>query len=196
MPFVIISQPLKSYDGISYVGIDNVAAAQEAVNHLARLGRKRIGTITGKLHNREGQDRLRGYEQGIKLAGLPYTDNLVAEGYFSRQSGYAGMIKLLEQGVDALFAASDVMAVGALEAIQEAGRRVPEDIAVVGFDDLPLATQVRPALTTVRQPIAKKASIATSTLIGLIEGRMQAPVQVLLPTQLVIRDSCGAKQKG
>jgi LacI family transcriptional regulator len=85
--------------------------------------------------------------------------------------------------------------VGAFEALR-ARLHVPDDVAIVGFDDLPLATQVKPALTTIRQPIAKKASIATSTLIGLVEGRMQAPVQVLLPTQLVIRDSCGAKQKG
>lgn len=195
-PFVIISQPPRSYEGISYVGIDNVAAAQEAVHHLAQLGRKCIGTITGKMHNREAQDRLRGYEQGIKLSGLPYDETLVVEGAFSRDSGYNGMKYLLDQGVDAVFAASDVMAVGALEAIQEAGLHVPEDIAIVGFDDLPLATQVKPTLTTIRQPIAKKAAIATSTLIGLIEGRMQAPVQVLLPTQLVIRNSCGAKQKG
>lgn len=196
VPFVIISQPLNNHESMSYVGIDNVAAAQEAVQHLARLGNKRIGTITGKLDNREGLDRLRGYEQGIKLSGLPYRANLIAEGYFSRQSGYIGMKELLKQGVDAVFSASDVMAVGALEAVRESGLRVPEDIAIVGFDDLPLATQVKPALTTIHQPIAKKASIATSTLIGIIEGRMQPPVQVRLPTQLIIRDSCGAKKKG
>lgn len=196
MPFVIISQPPRGYDGISYVGIDNITAAQEAVRHLAQLGRRRIGTITGKLDNRDGKDRLVGYEQGMKLSGLPYSPQLVAEGRFSRQTGYLGMKQLLEQGVDAVFAASDVMAVGAYQAIQEAGLRIPDDIAVVGFDDLPLATQIKPALTTVHQPIAQKAAIATSTLIGLIEGRMHAPIQVSLPTQLVIRESCGAQSKG
>jgi LacI family transcriptional regulator len=91
--------------------------------------------------------------------------------------------------VDSVFAASDLIAVGALQAIQEAGLRVPDDIAVIGFDDMPLATQSKPALTTIRQPIAEKAARATNVLLDLIEGRQEAPVQVLLPTQLIIRET-------
>ncbi len=116
------------------------------------------------------------------------------EGDFTHRSGYEGMKRLLEQRVDALFAASDITARGALLAMQEAGVCVPDDVAVVGFDDLATATQVTPPLTTVRQPIEEKGARAAELLIRLIEGSLHGPQQILLPTQLVIRQSCGASK--
>ena len=102
------------------------------------------------------------------------------------------MKALIKHDVDAVFAASDTMAVGALDVLQEAGRRVPDDVALVGFDDLPIAREVEPALTTIRQPIQQKGWQATRLLIDLLEGLVEGPKQILLPTQLVIRQSCGA----
>jgi DNA-binding LacI/PurR family transcriptional regulator len=99
------------------------------------------------------------------------------------------MTTLLQHGVDAVFAASDLIAVGALQAIQEAGLRVPDDVALVGFDDLPIANKTKPALTTVRQPIAEKAAQATSVLLNLIEQQVEPPIHILLPTELIIRES-------
>jgi LacI family transcriptional regulator len=99
---------------------------------------------------------------------------------------------LLERGVDAVFAASDLTAQGALQAITEAGLRLPDDIALVGFDDLPYASQMNPPLTTVRHPIQHKGAQAADVLLDLIEGIVDSPQHVLLPTELVIRNTCGA----
>src|SRR5690606_34955406 len=136
-PFVMVERPARFQDRISYVSVDNVQAAQNAVSHLLSLGRKRIGTITGALDNVDGQDRLVGYRNALEMAGVPYDPALVAEGRFTHQSGIVGARKLIRENVDAIFAANDITAIGAIQAIKEAGLRVPEDIAVIGFDDLP-----------------------------------------------------------
>jgi len=153
--------------------------------------RKRIGTITGALDNVDGQDRLVGYRNALEMAGVPYDPALVAEGRFTHQSGIVGARKLIRENVDAIFAANDITAIGAIQAIKEAGLRVPEDIAVIGFDDLPSSVQITPQLTTVRQPIQQKGITATSLLLDLIEGKIEGPQHILLPTQLIIRQSCG-----
>ncbi len=190
-PFVQIGRPMEFLEQINYVGVDNVKAAEQAVKHLLSLGRRRVGTITGTPDNADSQDRVEGYRQALRSMGFAIEDDLIAEGGFSKDWGYTGMKKLLRHNVDAVFAASDLIAVGALQAIQEIGLKVPEDIALVGFDDLPLATQVTPNLTTIRQPIAQIAAKAAQLLLDLIEGRVSGPLQVLLPTQLIIRESCG-----
>ncbi len=192
MPFVMVERPSRFQDRISYVSLDNLQAAQMAVEHLHRLGRQRIGTITGALNNADGYDRMLGYRRAIKLAGLPADETLIAEGDFSRKSGYRGMKQLLAAGVDAVFVGSDMMASGAMTALAEAGARIPQDIALVGFDDLPTAVEAKPSLTTVRQPIQQKGVWATDLLIEQIESGDRTPRQVLLSTQLVVRESCGA----
>lgn len=188
-PWVQIGRPVQFAESVSYVGVDNVKAAEQAVKHLLFAGRRRVGTLTGTMNNADSQDRLQGYIQALTSMNLPVDPDLIFKGCFSRDCGYTGMKALLQHNVDAVFAASDLIAVGALQAIQEAGLRVPDDIAIIGFDDLPIATQSKPALTTIRQPIAEKAQQATSVLLNLIERRIEPPVQILLPTQLVIRES-------
>jgi LacI family transcriptional regulator len=192
MPFVLVEDPGLSTDQISYVTIDNVSAAREAVAHLIALGRKRIGHITGNLHISDGLDRLEGYQQALQAGDLEVDENLIVEGNFSHQSGYEGMKKLLPCGVDAVFASNDITARGVLQALQEAGVRVPEDVALVGFDDLPTASHVAPRLTTVHQPIEEKGALAASMLLDLIENSDSEPHQVLLTTRLIVRESCGA----
>jgi len=189
--FVQIGRPLHTSEAINYVAVDNVKAGEQAVKHLLGQGRRRIGTITGTLDNVDSLDRLSGYERALATMRIPLDPALIIKGGFSRDWGYSGMKELLRHNVDAVFAASDLIAVGAMEAIQEMHLRIPEDIALVGFDDLPIASHAKPALTTIRQPIAEKAAQATSLLIDLIENRVEAPVQFVLPTQLIIRDSCG-----
>jgi DNA-binding LacI/PurR family transcriptional regulator len=188
-PWVQIGRPIDTSEAINYVSVDNVRASEQAVKHLLFSGRRRIGLITGNLDNTDSQDRLLGYEQALSSMGIQPDPDLIIKSAFSRDWGYSGMKTLLQQGVDAVFAANDLIASGALQAIQEADLRVPEDVAVIGFDDLPIATQTKPALTTVRQPIAEKAAQATSVLLNLIEQRIEPPVQILLPTQLIIRES-------
>ena len=194
LPFVLVERPNHHHDRISFVSIDNVAAACEAVTHLIRLGRQRIGTITGNLAITDGIDRLEGYRRAMRDAGLPVDEDLIAVGQFTHRSGYEGMRQLLAQNVDAVFAASDITARGALEALREAQRCVPDDVALVSFDDLPTAVQVLPPLTTVHHPIEEKGALAASILLDQIERGPDenAARHALLPTALVIRESCGA----
>jgi DNA-binding LacI/PurR family transcriptional regulator len=191
-PFVLVEDPGLNSDRISYVTIDNLTAARDAVTHLIALGRKRIGHITGNLHITDGSDRLEGYRQALEAAGLGVDETLIVEGNFSHHSGYEGMKELLPRGVDAVFASNDITARGVLQALQEAQVCVPDDIALIGFDDLPTAMHVTPKLTTVHQPIEEKGALAASILVDLIEKPDSTSRQVLLPTQLIVRESSGA----
>ncbi|HOG48501.1 MAG TPA: LacI family DNA-binding transcriptional regulator [Anaerolineae bacterium] len=178
---------------VSYVDVDNVSGTRMAVEHLLRQGRRRIATICGPRAMVAGRDRLAGYRQALEARGMAYDEALVAEGDFSEDGGRAAMQRLLAQAPDALFAASDMMAIGAIKALREAGRRIPQDVAIVGFDDLPLASIMEPGLTTVRQPIERLGAMAAEVLLDLVEGRVEGPQHVILPVQLVVRQSCGSR---
>jgi LacI family transcriptional regulator len=191
-PVVMVERPLGYENHISYVTIDNVRGAETAVRHLISLGRRRIAHITGQLTIADGQERLKGYKNALQKAGLPIDPNLIVEGRFTHEDGYIAMKQLLRHKPDAVFAPGDTAAVGAMQAIREAGLRVPEDIAIIGFDDLDVATRISPQLTTIRQPVQQKGAYAARLLIDLIEQKFDAPQHVILPTELVIRQSCGA----
>ncbi len=175
---------------VHYVDVDNVGGALMAVEHLIRLGHRRIATITGRLDMTAGQDRLEGYHQAMEAHGIPLEDGLIAEGDFTESSGMVAVQRLLPAEPSALFVASDTMAVGALKALRQAGREVPQDTALVSFDDIPVASATEPPLTTVRQPIRRMAALAVETLLDLIEHPGSGPRRIILPTQLVIRESC------
>jgi DNA-binding LacI/PurR family transcriptional regulator len=170
-----------------YVDADNRGGARQAVEYLISTGRRRIATITGALDMHVGVNRYLGFREAVALAGL--TDERVAHGDFSEASGAAGMTKLLAEhpDLDAVFAASDAMASGALSVLREQGRDVPGEIAVVGFNDIETARQTHPALTTVRQPIEALGREMTRMLLRLVNG--EQPTSLILPTELIIRDS-------
>ncbi len=189
--FILNGRPWEHEDSINYVDTSNVRGAQQAIEHLARLGRRRIATITGRIDLNSGYDRMIGYRRGLEDMGFKLDPRLEVEGDFTEVSGYLGMRKLLPERPDAVFVASDHMAIGTLRALREAGLTVPDDIAIVGFDDMPFATLANPQLTTVRQPVQRLGYLAAEGLIGLLEHTITAPYQVSLPTQLVIRESCG-----
>ncbi|MDX8048558.1 LacI family DNA-binding transcriptional regulator [Lentzea sp. BCCO 10_0798] len=170
-----------------YVDADNRGGARAAVEHLISSGRKRIGTITGELDTHAGTARYLGFREAIVLAGL--SDARVAHGDFSEASGAAGMKLLLDDhpDLDAVFVASDAMAAGALGVLRDHGKRVPEDVAVIGFNDIVTAKHMQPALTTVRQPIEALGREMTRMLVRLLNG--EQPTSLILPTELVIRDS-------
>jgi LacI family transcriptional regulator len=178
---------------VSYVDVDNITGAKTAVTHLLRLGCRRIATITGPLDNTAAQDRMQGYLDALQDQGRPVEDALILSGDFTQASGYEAMQQLLLQQPDAVFVASDTMATGALQAIRGAGLTVPDDLAVVGFDDLPQATMVDPPLTTVRQPIRRMGELAVELLIQGLEDGAGPPRRIVLPTELVIRRSCGSQ---
>jgi DNA-binding LacI/PurR family transcriptional regulator len=170
-----------------YVDVDNYGGAKAAVEHLIGQGRTRIATITGVADTNVTQARLRAYRDALAIAGL--TPPGMREADFTDPGGAAAMRALLAERpeLDAVFVASDNMAVGALRALREAGRRVPGDVAVVGFDDVSTAATTDPPLTTVRQPIEAMGREMARMLIDVLRGGRPSPV--ILPTQLVIRES-------
>ncbi len=193
VPFVLVGR--HPDQRVNYVDVDNVSAARMATEHLIRLGHVRIATITGPLNMVQAQDRLTGYRQALEAHHIPLDEALIVEGDFTELSGSAGAQQLLPVSPSAIFVASDTMAIGALKTLRQAGQRVPEDMALVGFDDVPVASVVEPALTTVRQPIEKLGSMAADLLLTLIENHSDQHASVhriVLPAELVVRDSCGA----
>ena len=193
-PVIVAGRPFNANE-ISYIDVDNIQAAQNAVCYLIGLGYQHIGTITGRMNSTTGIDRLEGYRKAILEQGWGVDETLIAKGDFSEKSGYAAMKQLLNGKPDAVFAASDSMAIGAIRAVQDAGYRVPQDVAFVGFDDLPVASQPEIQLTTIRQPIVQFGARAVETLIDLIENGIKPARRIIMDTQLIVRDSCGAKQR-
>ncbi|MBN1146780.1 MAG: LacI family DNA-binding transcriptional regulator [Anaerolineales bacterium] len=185
--------------GFCSVDIDNRAAARMAVAHLVNLGHRRIACITNApIYYTAAADRLSGYQQALEAAGLPYDPGLVRYADFTMESGYERMRDLLDEGLPftAAFVASDTVALGAKAAMLERGLRIPADIALVGFDDLPIAKYIDPPLTTVHLPVAELARQASEMLIRIREGEGQACENIILDAQLVIRKSCGASSHG
>ena len=185
--------PDSSYD---YVDIDNRLSARQGVAHLTALGHRSIACITNAPSMyAASQARLRGYKDVLEEAGLPVDSALVRYGHFNSESGYEQMQSLLagSQKFTAAFVASDVVAFGAMMAVREAGLRIPQDIALVGFDDVPHARFVDPPLTSVHLPVDQLAHQAFQMLIQRIQGITPAQNQILLDTHLVVRASCGQK---
>ncbi|MEV0639232.1 LacI family DNA-binding transcriptional regulator [Streptomyces sp. NPDC050619] len=189
MPLVACGKPMGLGSRVSYVAADDRDGAREMVRHLIAVGRRRIGMITGPLDTPGGTDRLAGYREVLAEAGLPHDPALVAEGDYRRTGGEQAARLLLERApdLDAVFVASDLMAQGVVNALQQAGRSVPDDIAVGGFDDSAAATAITPALTTMRQPYDRISAEMVRMLIAQIAGEDTAGV--ILPTELVVRDS-------
>lgn len=193
VPHVLIGPPQQGVR--NYVDVDNRNAACQAVSHLIKLGYRRIATITGVLRLGAARARLQGYRDALCSAGIEIDERLIVEGHYDELSGYQRMLELLPLGIDAVFCASDVMAFGALRAAADSGLSVPRDVAIVGFDDIPITPINQPALTTVRQPIAELGSKATEMLIRLIEGVPLEQPAVVLPAHLIIRSTCGANER-
>ncbi len=187
-------EPIGKLEGrAGFVQSDNFAGAEMATTHLYSLGRRKIAHIAGELFTAPGMRRLAGYRNALESAGLPYRDEYVVEGDFASESGCKAMRKLLAlaEPPDAVFAASDMMALGAMRAVHDLGLRVPEDVAIVGFDDIHFASLSVPALTTIRQRKAEIGDKACEALLDLIEGKRLDPPCVTLPVDLVVRESCG-----
>jgi LacI family transcriptional regulator len=190
MPFILIGRH-PTLD-VNYLDVDNIQGGRDATMHLLRMGRKRVATISGPGNMIAGQDRLEGYRLALQDRNLPWMPELVVEGDFTDAGGYTAMIRLLSAKPDAVFVASDVMALGALRALREMNVRVPEDVALVGFDDIPAASKAECPLTTIRQPTQRLGAAAVEVLIDLIQHPGSQPRRVVLSTELVIRKSCGA----
>lgn len=184
---VVCNERLLGPAALPYVGVDNAGGAALAVAHLLRSGRTRVATVAGPQDMVAGIDRLTGYQTALAEAGR---EPVVATGDFTQESGAVAMRELLrrEPELDAVFVASDLMGLGVLRALRQAGRRVPEDVAVVGFDDVQAARYADPPLTTVRQPIAEIGRRLARQLLRLAGGETIEPA-VVLDVELVLRGS-------
>lgn len=194
IPVVLIGQLPESQ--LYSVDIDNRAASRMAVEHLLGLGHTRIACITNAATEYTGaEERLAGYREALNANGISYDAKYVRNGDFSPQSGYTQMKELLEENppFTAVFVASDEVAVGAKAALYDHGMTIPNDIALVGFDDLPLAAYLEPPLTTIHVPAIEIARQASEVLIQLIKGELPTEKTNILEASLVVRDSCGAK---
>lgn len=197
VPMVVGGRPPAGVTA-SYVDVDNRDAARSAVRHLAGHGRKRIATIAGPQDMGAGIDRLEGYREGIAEARLAHDERLVVTSDFTYEGGATAMRRLLETApdLDAVFAASDLMAAGALSALRAAGRDVPGGVAIVGFDDSPLAAATEPPLTSVRQPIEEMGRELVRLLAASLEDAKRPARRVLLSTELVERASSRGSSGG
>ncbi len=190
IPVLVAGRPLHENE-VCYIDIDNVAASEKAVKHLVQVGRKRICTITGPLTSTVGIDRLAGYRKAMDASSLKYNKEFIVEADFTESGGYDAMKSLFHLKPDAVFASSDMMAIGAIRAIRDAGLDVPKDISVIGFDDLPIPMVNELQLTTIRQPVVQFGNKAVETLIELIESDTPILKRVLMDSELIIRKSCG-----
>ena len=194
LPTVLGGRParmLTDPNGAYFVDVDNAGGARLAIEHLLRQGRQRVATIAGPQDMGVGVARLSGYREAMRDNGVAVDETLIAYGDFSETSGAAAMRRLLEAcpDLDAVFVASDLMACGALRALRAAGRRVPDDVAVVGFEDAPIARQTDPPLTTVFQPMEEMGRQMARLLLSRIRNEERETPYVLLDTHLVHRAS-------
>ena len=187
-PFIIWGVPPPKQKYCSVTG-DNVTGGRLATEHLIGLGRRRIGFIGGPDYELEVQQRRSGYELALQEAGRAADPELIEHGDFSNTSGAEALKRLIQKSpdLDAVFVNSDLMAIAAMDAIREGGRRVPEDIAVVGYDDLSIAAHSNPPLTTVRQNIPLAGKLLAQNLIEYLQTGM--PTNVSIPVELIVRKS-------
>jgi DNA-binding LacI/PurR family transcriptional regulator len=188
VPVVYGGRPVRERERDYYVDVDNARGGRDATTYLIERGHRRIDTITGPPTMPAGVDRLRGYREALNAWGLP--EGRIEDGDFTADGGREAMRRILSQGErpDAVFVASDLMARGAITELLARGLRVPDDIAIMGFDDSPVATSITPQLTTMRQPSFEQGERMTSVLLDLLAGRHPRHVTIL-ETELVVRDS-------
>ena len=198
MPYVLVGKT-KSTSDDNIVYTDYESASQEAVSYLIKLGHKNIAVLTGKNPEVENSEKLKGYRNALREAGIPYCPELVAEGLNNIEGGFAATGKLLDEKkkMTAIFATSDAMALGAMEKLKQMDMKVPEDVAVIGYDDLEVGAVVEPKLTTVTRPMYRMGLMAARLLFDIIEddGEINETQQVVLRSKLKIRKSCGNKDR-
>ncbi|MFD9876162.1 LacI family DNA-binding transcriptional regulator [[Kitasatospora] papulosa] len=191
IPFVVVDPAGDPGDDIPSVGAANWQGGLAATRHLTGLGHRRVGIIGGPARMMCSRARLDGYRAALETSGVPMDPELIREGEFNHEDGYTAALELLRlpEPPTAVFAGNDLQALGVYEAARELGLRIPEDLSVVGFDDLPLTRWIGPPLTTVRQPLIEMAETAARLVLDLGRGRQPATTRVDLATSLVVRSS-------
>ena len=196
-PFVVIDHQ-GSGDPCPAVGATNWQGGYNATEYLIKQGHKRIGFITGSMDLGCSQDRLKGYRSALRTHHIPEMPELVYEGDFNQPDGYAGASAFLELPIPptAIFASNDVMAMGVMDAVRNRNLRIPDDISVVGFDNIPQSAMINPSLTTVQQPLEQMGRVATQMLLGILKTPKKHVNRIELPTELIIRSSTSVPKNG
>ena len=192
VPFVLLGHSNGQLQ-CSTISVDNDAGAYKAAVHLLGHGHQQIGIITGPENSPDSKGRLQGYKRALLDAGISLQQNMVVPGNFEYEGGQIAIHKLLEGNFPptAILAANDEMAIGAIDAAQQRGLRVPEDLAVIGFDDIQMSALTHPPLTTVRQPMQLLGEEAVKLLFGRLNNSNGLPHHEVLDTRLAVRQSCG-----
>lgn len=196
LPIVVLDRRMSNAH-VDVVLADNGGGAQSAVDHLVSLGHTRIGHIGGRMPLSSGRERYEGYKQAMEKHGLPVADGWVRFGDHKHESGYARALELMDEDdpPSAWFVANNMMTLGALNAVHDRGRHIPDDIAIVGFDDMPWAISLNPPLTVVAQPTLEIGQLAANMLMERIQQPDLAPRVTVVDTKLIIRASSGAHTK-
>ena len=195
-PFMLVNNYTKEFD-LNYVVSNYRYGGWQAAKHLVRLGHRRIGFISGGVAEiQTSQDILESFKEVLDESGIAYDPKLIVDGWLTEEGGMKAAEELLRQNPDvtAIFALNDKMALGAMKKMNELGLRVPQDVAVVGFDDIPQASFAIPGLTTIHQPLYEIGKLACERMVELIHGKVSR-VQEVIPIYLTVRESCGARLK-
>jgi LacI family transcriptional regulator len=189
-PFILVNHK-KYSQKVNFVDSCNIKGAKLAVEHLYKLGHRKIAFVTGEMYETNAIDRLNGYKKTLEDFGLPFRKEWVINGKFSKDTAYESSKGLLNSKKipTAIFCSDDYMAIGVIDRIKEAGLSVPEDISVIGFDDIELSSYIKPSLTTIRQPIHEIGKKSAELLLDLIECRKKTPIREILDVELIIRES-------
>lgn len=191
IPVITVDREIENLRTKGKITVDNTNGAFQGVTHLLRQGRKRILHLSGPLSSKPAEDRRNGYQQALASQSISYDPGLVFEGDYTMEWGYKGVKMACDQAIvfDSIFCGNDLIAIGAIKALGEMGVRVPEDVAIVGFDDIYIATVVMPNLTTIRQPNYQMGYKAAEMLIELIKDPNCDLADLVLETELVVRES-------
>lgn len=191
LPYIIMNNIFEDND-TNCIGIDNRAAAKEAVEYLLKLGHKKIAAITGNLKTQSAAMRLEGYKAALAEHNIKENPEYIVNGAYNREKAQEAMVKLIKEEPmpTAVFAASDLMAFGAIMMALREDIRVPEDISIVGFDNSPIAALGYVSITTVNQPLADMGAVATRAMIDIIDGKLKQPFKQILPTTMIMGNSC------
>ncbi|WP_018133516.1 LacI family DNA-binding transcriptional regulator [Effusibacillus pohliae] len=194
MPVVLLDKRIEA-EYVLNIQVDNEGGAYKAVEHLVSLGRNEIAYLSGPSNSFDNSKRFEGYKKALRDHGIPFSGHLLYQGNFTKEGGnHAAKLMLLQNRLpEAIFAANDEMAIGAMEVLKQAGINIGQEIAIVGFDDIQLAEYVQPPLTTIRQPMREMGSLAAQQIFRALNGDFSSNF-ILLETELIIRESCGGKQ--
>ncbi|MBN1384607.1 MAG: LacI family DNA-binding transcriptional regulator [Elusimicrobia bacterium] len=197
VPFIIIGSKWQ-FPGVNFVDVENEQGAYMAVSYLIKLGHKRIGFIGGPENRTDAEERKKGYIRAISDHNLPIYGHLMVKGDFNEKTGAKEVKSLINSNIrpTAIFAANDLIAIGAMKTIKEHKLKIPRDISIIGFDDIDMATQAVPSLTTVHQPIGKLGEIAAEFIINSDDNKINQNLQKILKVRLVKRESCYYNKKG